>query len=156
MDDFSNMAKVKKGKIHYLFEPEMERVEFRGKPKRSTIDGAVIKTDDELQKIKNYSSSYGLLLTVLIAITGLSVTIVIFEFFVQYYVSDKFVYGTYGFGILNAFSMLIMEYISLWFIPMINNFENHRTNVQHAKAYFGKKIAFDFVNYYISLFMFIG
>eukprot|EP01083_Nonionella_stella_P023390 64714_1 len=63
-------------KIHYLFEPEMERVEFKGKPRRSTIDGAIIKTDDELQKIKNYRASYGLLLIVIISICGLSITIV--------------------------------------------------------------------------------
>jgi len=154
MDDFSNMAKVKKGKIHYLFEPEMERVEFRGRPKRSTIDGAFVKTDDELQRCKNHTCSWGLLLTVLIAISGITIANVILSFTIRYYLGTTviaFKYGSHGFGVLNALCMLLMDHLSLWFLPMINDLENHRTNIAHRKAYFYKKLVFDFVVYYVPL-----
>ena len=44
-----------------------------------------------------------------------------------------------------------MEYVSLWFIPMLNDFENHRTTNKAKKEMIKKKIVFDFINYYVSL-----
>eukprot|EP01084_Bolivina_argentea_P048282 88975_1 len=111
--DASTMEDMSKNnrQTHYIFEPVMERVEFVGKPCRPTIDGAVIKTDDELQRVRNYIASWGLLATVLIGVSGISFTFVLFMLFVQTYVArvdGSFTYGTYGFGILNALSMLVM------------------------------------------------
>ena len=145
----SNSLVLKFGTKNYKSK-EVVREEFAGSVERNVITGELEKSFDHKIKVKRQIVTH---LTTFFMI-GLVVVLTISLFIYRAILIKG---GERGWGpmliaIFNSLQIVIMNVVYDKIAVKLNDWENHKTQTSYENGFIVKKVGYQFVNYYISLF----
>jgi len=131
-------------------EQEQEREDFSGTLVKNQITGMVEKVFPKKQKLLRQAISYCSTLFMIGFVIALTMSLFIYRALLLEGGSRG--YGPMILAIANTLQIVIMNKIYDWMAEKLNDWENHKTQSDYENAFIVKKVGYQFVNYYISLF----